>query len=143
MGAPTPVGELRNSPAVNGEAERARKLNVIERPLTSPRYLGYTELLIRRSAADQQIGYVIRLGTRTITSTIQRCSLKLERGLGAGIEHRCPRVGWKVPDKARLEKQQLTTKRKRKPTKNEDQAGQRWVLGYFEHIQSRTAPMIS
>ena len=65
----------KNLPAVNGEAERARKLNVIERPLTRPRYFGYTELLIRRSAADQQMGYVIRLGTRTITSTTQSCSL--------------------------------------------------------------------
>ena len=63
---------IAHLPAVNGDADRARNENVMESPLTSPRYLGYTELLMRISAADQQMGYIIRFGTRTNTNVSQR-----------------------------------------------------------------------
>ena len=62
-------------PAARGEADLAKKLKVIERPLTRPRCSGKTELLMRMSAADQQMGYIIRFGTRTATSAIQRNTL--------------------------------------------------------------------
>ena len=56
-------------PAANGDADLARKEKVMASPLTRPRFSAKTELLMRISAADQQIGYIIRFGTSTTTST--------------------------------------------------------------------------
>ena len=65
-------------PAAKGEADLAKNEQVIERPLTRPKSSGKTELLMRISAADQQMGYIIRFGTKTSTRTTQRIALEIK-----------------------------------------------------------------
>ena len=62
-------------PAASGDADLARKEKVMASPLTRPRFSAKTELLMRMSAADQQIGYIIRFGTSTTTNTAHNTEL--------------------------------------------------------------------
>ena len=62
-------------PAVRGEKDLKRKEKVKASPLTRPRFSAETELLIITSAADQQIGYIIRFGINTNANTAHKAAL--------------------------------------------------------------------